>query len=155
MRKKILHISYILFFIFPMLTMGGGWYEQPDPMVTNAVNKVTMQDLEGELLFAAGDVGMILMTKDGGYSWEDISYPSTFENLNDICVYYGSPDTVLIAVGNNGTILRSIDFGFSWSLNDTMTNTDFLAVAYDYHLGIFVIGGYDSELYVSYDQGSS
>ena len=155
MQKHTLYILCLFCFIFPIMAIAGGWYEQPAPLVSNAINKITTQDLDGNLLFAAGDGGMVLMSKDGGHSWDDISQPAIFENLNDILVYYGSPDTILVAVGDNGTILRSNDFGFSWAVNDTMTNANLNAVAYDYHLGILLIGGDDSGLLTSDDQGNS
>jgi photosystem II stability/assembly factor-like uncharacterized protein len=155
MQKGYLLKIYLLFSIFPLFALAGGWYQPQDPMVSNTINKIITEDPESKLLFAVGDGGIILMSKDGGHGWMDISHPATFENLHDIAVYYGVPDTVLIVVGDNGTILRSIDFGFSWSLTDTLTGMNLYAVAYDFHLGTFIIGGDNSELHVSYDLGLS
>lgn len=60
--------------------------------------------------FAVGDAGTILVTYDGGLSWQ-VQFEAVTDNLLDIAVL----DSVnAFAVGDNGQILHTSDGGFHW-----------------------------------------
>ena len=63
----------------------------------------------GELVFAAGDHGTLLRSRDGGVTWSDVD-AGTDRGL----AVWGHGD-VVIAVGPGGTIRRSTDAGERWS----------------------------------------
>ena len=64
MQNRTLLIYIVFFICLPLLALGGGWYEIMDTMVPNGVNKIITEDPQGQMLFAVGDGGMILMSKD-------------------------------------------------------------------------------------------
>jgi len=69
--------------------------------------------------YAAGALGTIIKTTDGGKSWAALS-SGTFNDLSEIFFINNSDG---FAVGNSGTILKTHDGGFSWKIIPSGTNS--------------------------------
>lgn len=87
---------------------------------------LTSYFIDTDIGFATGELGIILSTKNGGKSWEDISFdwmsllPKTAiekgilsPNLYSICFVDKSHGWI---VGENGTVVYTADAGNSWEL---------------------------------------
>ena len=66
----------------------------------------------GDVLFAVGELGLIMKSEDDGLTWAASFAPST-RTLVSIEALQGD---LVFAVGHGGTILRSGDAGESWEL---------------------------------------
>lgn len=96
---------------------------------------------------AVGVNGTVLLTANGGVSWQQISSGAA-QTLTD--VEYVSDD-ILVAAGHSGTIVRSDDGGSSWTLIASPTIENLLHVAVDGNA--VYISGDSGTLLVSTDAG--
>ncbi len=69
--------------------------------------------------YAAGALGTIIKTTDGGKSWDALSSGT----LNDLSEIFFINNSDGFAVGNSGTILKTHDGGFSWKVIPSGTNS--------------------------------
>lgn len=72
-----------------------------------------IRHLDSNIIYAVGNRGTILSTKDGGNSWQT-ELSGTTNNLNKLVVSYGRA----IAIGDSGTILLNNDNSISTSIED-------------------------------------
>ena len=84
--------------------------------VTANLNGVTFFD--AHVGWAVGDAGSLIVTKDGGFTWEDISVVDNRTGLkvtsNLLSVAFYNLNDGLI-VGDGGLILRTTDSGYTWA----------------------------------------
>jgi photosystem II stability/assembly factor-like uncharacterized protein len=83
--------------------------------------------LVGQRGWAAGDHGLLLMTEDGGNSWQRLSSPADRALLGlDV-----TPDALGLIVGQDGVILRTVDAGKRWSRVKTAPAARLFSVSLD------------------------
>lgn len=103
---------------------------------------------------AVGAYGLMLRTKDGGKSWQDVSdsigNPDGW-HLNAVAGLRGERNVVLVA-GEKGTLYRSLDRGESFTASKSPYGGSFFgaAVASD---GAFYVFGLQGSLFRSTDKG--
>ena len=84
------------------------WYwSQPSP-TGNLLKSIHF--INHDTGFAAGELGVIIKTTDGGDKW-DVCRSATSEDLNEITFLN---ETTGFAAGNSGTILKTTDCGNNW-----------------------------------------
>jgi photosystem II stability/assembly factor-like uncharacterized protein len=93
-------------------TQRGGWISQ-DSGVTSNLNTVAFICLNRGS--AAGNLGTILRTSDGGNNWTQQD-AIVSETINDIS-YYGY--TTIVAAGSSGTIWFTNNSGQNWTVKQT------------------------------------
>ena len=95
--------------------------------------------------------GVVLLTDDGGISWNRPWTPGIPSNLNDV-VRLGL-DTILIC-GPNGEVFRTIDSGSSWQEMDVPTNS-YLYNFYFIDSEVGFIAAHSGEILKTTDGGTS
>ncbi len=103
---------------------GSQWYwMQPKPSGNLLYSVNFANRLTG---YAAGSVGTILKTTDGGTSWMS-QYSNTSLDLSKIFCLNAS---LCFAAGNSGTILKTTNGGNSWTVNSTEKSTYFYDISF-------------------------
>ena len=119
------------------------------------INSYTDTDRLNKILFVDDKTGfvaggerfyhsVILTTHDGGYTWQNTSYPVAGKGLYDIVI---SPTGCIDACGFDGKLLRSYDTGNTW-LFTQMIFTAFSGIAFTDASHAILVGG------VSFNEGT-
>ena len=102
-----------------------GWYAQTSATVNN-LNGV-YADVGGRTVWAIGDAGTIIVSRDAGVTWATQVSSSSFK-LNGI--HFTSATEGWVA-GNSGTILHTIDGGATWTrITNVGASENLLAVRF-------------------------
>ncbi|MCL4485453.1 MAG: YCF48-related protein [Nitrospirae bacterium] len=102
------------------------------------------------VLWVAGDQGVLLRSKDGGRSWEQVKTGIDHLFLNAISF---PTDRVGFAVGEKGVILRTVDGGDHWTRLNSPTKKNLYAVIFaDGSHGL--VAGWHKRLFRTTDGGS-
>lgn len=105
--------------------------------------------------WTVGDFGIVLITEDGGESWDTVyaPVPNTWGySLND--VHFHNKDMGWVC-GDSGCIDKTIDGGSTWEVQNTGTLRDFYTIDFLDSLYGWAGGAGDSFLYKTTDGGET
>jgi photosystem II stability/assembly factor-like uncharacterized protein len=115
---------------------GVSWHKSSSSLTSNNLNDVCF--LNDSIGFAAGDMGTILATSDGGENW----FPrESGTNLNLNGIYFFDENKGVI-VGDSGIYLTTTNSGISWSSEVILQNTSLLKVHFVNSTTGIIVGKY-------------
>jgi len=116
---------YIIIFVMVTLAMRttyAQWIYQYT--AANTINKIFV--LNPDTVYAVGNNGLLVRTKDGGNNWEQINL-NTNEYLYDIVFISNSKGYLC---GSNAKLLKSNDGGNTWTACPISTNLDLFCLSF-------------------------
>ena len=125
----------------------GDTWTLADSSIRNILYKIDFSDNSNGI--AVGEKGTVLLTNDGGQSWEKIANRS-FSSLFDFQYIKGT--SIVIAVGANGTIIRSEDGGYTWNRVSSSVNKLLYGIKFINENTGFIVG-WEGEVLKSNDRG--
>ena len=124
---------------------------------------IAPSSLDGGLIWAGSDTGLIHLTRDGGKTWKDVT-PKAIANWSRISLIEAShfdPAEAYAAVDRHRLddrapyLYRTRDYGATWqAITDGISDPSFLrAVREDPHSRGLLFAGTEFGIYVSFDDG--
>ncbi len=126
MKRRILFLSLIPLLFFALLVVwmpvqaspagvgGGAW----GPVWSSVKALVDMDCPTANDCVAVGDKGLVLVTRDQGFTW----HQERIEAQPDLLSVDANPDGFVLAVGSRGAIYRSQDWGRTWEALSSSTH---------------------------------
>lgn len=107
-------------------TVSGGLYKSEDSAATwtRILSNISVYDfavdpIDGKIIYAAGiynSHGRLLVTRDGGASWNQIYNDATAENpVRSVALNPQNTSQIIIGLAS-GSLIKSFDSGLSWKL---------------------------------------
>ena len=93
---------------------------------------------------AVGEDGLIIVTENGGFSWEPSDIPESVNGLSFYDVSFINPIRAFVA-GENGTFMRSSgtgdsSIGYNWVVWDTGSTSTIKAISYSSINKVWIVG---------------
>ena len=139
MVKKLIGVFLLLgwWLVFMLPTNAGALYRVSDPLYDLCFT--------GERGVAVGYYGTILVSKDGGNKWEQVS-----SGTKELLASLSFPDTNHgWVVGSNGAILTTADGGLTWKPQDSGTSNYLLGVYFVNAQNGWAVGEFGTILHTS------
>ncbi|HGJ65804.1 TPA: hypothetical protein ENS27_10485, partial [bacterium] len=116
-------------------------------------NLFSVQAIDGDSAWIAGDSGIFLKTTDGGKKWERVA--SGTNMLLRSLRFFGKSNA--LAVGNLGVIIRTTDAGKTWTQVFNGGTYTLFDIDYISNMQAFVVGeqGVRRTLFATYDGGGN
>lgn len=127
--------------------LGLAWVLRPSGTSADLNSVAFIDSLHG---WICGNNGTLLMTEDGGGTWNPIASGVT----NDLYSVRFSHRGIGIAVGSDGTIVKSIDFGLTWNKKNSDTTANIYDIAFCNDDTVIAVG-YGGTILRSTDAGDS
>jgi photosystem II stability/assembly factor-like uncharacterized protein len=104
---------------------------------------------------AVGDSGEVVLSPDGGSTWEERGVPGITKNLFGLDFFFlGSNEPGVVVCGEGGIISVSTDLGVSWATTNTIT-TENLNSIIAVQKTLFIAVGGGGTIIKTYDQGQT
>ncbi len=116
----------------------------------NSLRIETIKYASEQTVFAAGQLGMVLKSMDGGETWEKLETPF-YERITAIDI---KSEEILVLAGTNGLIAISNNGGDSWEISETNTNTNLRSIVFKGDNSI-IASGEEKTLIKSDDGGNT
>jgi photosystem II stability/assembly factor-like uncharacterized protein len=135
--------------VYRLSNLGGIYTWQQ--ITTNTTERLNTIAVYSDFYIAAGENGIIIKTKDGGLTWQNVGVSDTTADFNRMFLgfvvyayYHGW------IVGDNGKIYMTTDYGDTWLPRESGTSENLYDITFNYALEGVVVGANGVVRYSTY-----
>ena len=147
--------------VYISLNSGDDWIAASPVIRSNGkVSAIGISSLDNNIIVAGANNGAVIITKDGGESWSEITFKSGMPNraINDFSMSNKNKNLILMSCSGffTGHIYKSSDLGESWQdISKGLPDIPVTAITTDLDDENIIYAGTDIGMYITVDGGKT